>query len=331
MPPTLTLTWSIESWPIAGTFRIARGAKTSAEVIVATVTDGTQAGRGECVPYRRYGETLESVTGTLAAMARALPGDDPRAALGRAFPPGAARNAVDCALWDLEAKRSGHPVWQSAGLGAPKAVITAFTISLDTPDAMAKAAAAATGRPILKLKLGEAGADAERVRAVRGAAPKATLIADANEGWTMEDLARLAPALAEEGVRLIEQPLPAGADAALADFASPIPLCADESVHDRASLDAVRGKYAAINIKLDKAGGLTEAIALLRAAEAEGLQTMIGCMVATSLAMAPATLLAGAADWVDLDGPLLLMKDRSPAIRYDGARMEPPDRELWGG
>jgi L-alanine-DL-glutamate epimerase-like enolase superfamily enzyme len=322
-----TITARTEAWPIRGSFRIARGAKTEAHVVSVEIRRGSFSGRGECVPYARYAETLESVLEQL----QSLPQDITRAALQTALPAGAARNAVDCALWDIEAKESGSPVHKLAGLPEPRIVKTAFTLSLDTPDAMGAAArdAAAKGYDVLKLKVAGAG-DIERVEAVRRAAPAAQLIVDANEGWSEDDLARLVPPLAQLSVALIEQPLPAGRDDALHDFASPIPICADESCHTRADLPRLVGRYGVINVKLDKAGGLTEAITLTRAAQDMGFEIMLGCMVSTSLSMAPAVLLAPLARYVDLDGPLLLARDREPALTYDGNRIHPPGSELWG-
>jgi L-alanine-DL-glutamate epimerase-like enolase superfamily enzyme len=323
------LSFRHESWPIAGRFTISRGSKTSAEVVVAEIEEKGVLGRGECVPYGRYGESIESVMAQLAGLADAIAGGLDRAALQGAIAPGAARNALDCALWDLEAKRAGRPVWALAGLAPPGAVTTAYTISLDTAEKMGEAARAQAARPLLKLKL--AGPDdLDRVRAVRTSAPGARLIVDANEGWSAADLAALSPRLAELGVALIEQPLPAGADSALADIPHPVPVCADESCHDRASLAGLAGRYDAVNIKLDKTGGLTEALALSRAARQAGLAIMVGCMLGTSLAMAPALLLAEGAAFVDLDGPLLLARDRSPGLNYDGSRVEPASPALWG-
>jgi L-Ala-D/L-Glu epimerase len=244
------------------------------------------------------------------------------------MPAGAARNALDCALWDLEAKRAGRRAHELAGLSAPGPVVTAYTISLGTPDEMAQAARAAS-RPLLKVKLGGAG-DPARIKAVRQAAPRADLIVDANEAWPAGELSANLAACAEAGVSLIEQPLPAHDDSALADVTRPIPICADESVHDRASLAGLAGKYDAINIKLDKAGGLTEALALAARAEQLGFALMVGSMVSTSLAVAPALLLARRARVVDLDGPLLLARDRPDGLRYDGSLLYPPAPDLWG-
>lgn len=331
-PIKLTLAVVTESFPIRGTFRIARGAKTQAHVVVATLcaADGT-IGRGECVPYARYGETVDGVMAALSGLSDRFAQGLDRTGLQSALPPGAARNALDCALWDLEAKQSGRRVWELAGLAMPAPVTTTFTLSIDEPDAMAKAAAAiAATRPLLKLKLAGDGADLARVAAVRAAAPACRLIVDANEGWQPSDLATLPTALARLGVEMIEQPLPAGADDALVDFQSPVPIGADESAHGLHGLDRLAGRYDVINIKLDKTGGLTEALALRDAARARGLRIMVGCMVATSLSMAPALLLAQGADYVDLDGPLLLDRDRKPGLTYQDALLLPGSAEVWG-
>jgi L-alanine-DL-glutamate epimerase-like enolase superfamily enzyme len=319
------LTAQAERWPIAGAFTIARGSKTEAHVVVVEITDDGAVGRGEAVPYGRYGETVESVLAQIAG----LPPRFDRAALQTLLPPGAARNAVDCALWDLEAKQTGRPVWDIAGLTEPGPVTTCYTLSLGTPQAMAVAAAAQAHRPLLKLKIGGAD-DLACVEAVRGAAPASGLVVDANEGLAFEDLRRLAPEFAQLGVRLIEQPLPAGEDAVLEGYDCPVLLCADESLHSRAELAAVAGRYGAVNIKLDKAGGLTEALALSAEARARGLEIMVGCMVATSLAMAPAMLLAQDAAIVDLDGALLLAEDRAPGLIAQGSVLHPPQTALWG-
>ena len=315
-----------ERWPIAGSFVISRGARTEAVVVVAEVSDGTHTGRAECVPYAHYGETEESV---LAAIRVADLHNGDRQALRDHMKPGAARNGLDCALWDYEAKRHGATAWQRAGLPRMRAVETAYTISLGTPEIMAKAARAASSRPILKLKLGGDG-DPARLRAVRSTAPATRLVADANEAWSEGNFAENMRACLEAGVELIEQPLPADADAMLRRVRRDIPICADESVHVAADLDALAGKYDAVNVKLDKAGGLTEAFELAGEARRRGLKVMVGCMVGTSLAMAPAMLLAQEADFVDLDGPLLLARDREPGLVYSGALVEPPRPELWG-
>jgi L-alanine-DL-glutamate epimerase-like enolase superfamily enzyme len=319
----------IERWPIAGSFTISRGAKTEAVTVVAEVSRAGHTGRGECVPYPRYGETPEATLEALQSMQEPLSRGLDRRALQASMPPGAARNALDCALLDLEAKTGGRRVWNLLGRPEPRACITAYTISLGTPEAMAAATAGAAHRPLLKIKLGGDG-DGARIAAVRKAAPQSELIVDANEAWTAENLQQNLAACAAAGVTLVEQPLPAGRDEALARIKRPLFVCADESVHDRASLDGLRGRYDAVNIKLDKTGGLTEALAMADAAQALGFQIMVGCMVATSLAMAPAMLLTPAARFVDLDGPLLLAHDRDGGLRYDGSLVYPPDAALWG-
>lgn len=319
------ITATTHTFRLAQVFTISRGSKTEARVITATVTRGGITGHGECVPYARYGETPESVLSQIAT----LPPKIDRTALQQALPAGAARNAVDCALWDWQAKASGKRVWQLANLPAPRPCLTAFTLSLDTPDAMRAAAQANAHRPILKIKLGTPD-DMPRLEAVRQGAPKSRILIDANEGWTAEIYADLAPHLVRLGVALVEQPLPAGADDSLAEIARPLPVCADESCHDRASLPALRGKYDVVNIKLDKTGGLTEALALRDAARAAGFGIMVGCMVGSSLAMAPATLVAQGADHVDLDGPLLLAEDRPHPMFYNADGIHAPSRDLWG-
>ena len=323
---TLVVRAAVERWPIAGTFVISRGSRTEAIVVVAEITDGVHAGRAECVPYARYGETVESVL--MAIEAAELENGD-RDALRRSMPPGAARNALDCALWDLAAKRDGVPAWQQAGLSKPRSVETAYTISLGDPATMADAALAASGLPLLKLKLGGEG-DPGRLRAIRAAVPSARLVADANEAWSDGNFRDNMRACAEAGVSMVEQPLPADADDMLRDAPHEVPICADESVHVTADLDNLAGKYDAVNVKLDKAGGLTEALDLAREAKKRGYQIMAGCMVGTSLAMAPAMLVAQLADLIDLDGPLLLARDREPGLIYSGALVAPPRAELWG-
>ena len=328
-PVPLSLSVHVEHWPIAGSFTISRGAKSEAVVVIAELSDGAHHGRGECVPYARYGESVEGVITALQAMSGAIAGGLDRDALQSAMPPGAARNALDCAFWDFSAKRAGQPVHQLLGLPVPKPVNTAYTISLASPDVMAQAAAKAAERALLKVKLG-GGDDAARIAAVRRAAPAAELIVDANEGWTPDNLAANLAACADAGVTLVEQPLPANRDDLLARLPHTVPVCADESAHTMASLAALVGKYDAVNIKLDKAGGLTEALAMAREAERLGLALMVGCMVATSLAMAPAVLLAQRARVVDLDGPLLLARDRPDGLVYQGSRVHPPMSALWG-
>jgi L-alanine-DL-glutamate epimerase-like enolase superfamily enzyme len=319
-----------ERWPVAGVFRISRRAATETEVVVVELEEDGAVGRGECGPNVRYGESAAGVVGQLEAVRGAVEAGIDRLAAQTLLPPGAARNALDCALWDLEAKRSGTPAWRLAGLAEPASLVTAYTLSIDTPERMLEAAEAVADRPLLKLKLAGDEHDLTRVRAVSAAAQGARLIVDANEALTPEKLAFLAPRLALLRVDLIEQPLPAGADEALRGFDSPVPLCADESLHTRASLDELAGKYQAVNVKLDKAGGLTEALATAAAARARGLRLMVGCMLGTSLAMAPAALVAQQAAWVDLDGPLLLAGDREHGIRYERGVMQPAPRALWG-
>jgi L-alanine-DL-glutamate epimerase-like enolase superfamily enzyme len=324
-----TLEARAERWPIAGAFVIARGAKTEAEVVVAEIAADAARGRGEAVPYARYGESVESVLDQIEGVRERIAAGAGRAELQGLLPPGAARNALDCALWDLEAKAAGVRAWTLAGRPRLDPVKTCFTVSLAAPAAMAEAARGHARWPLLKLKIG--GADhLDRVEAVRAAAPRTRLVVDANEALTFEDLRRIAPELARLAVKLLEQPLPAAEDAVLDGYPSPVPLCADESLHTRAELAACARRYAAINIKLDKAGGLTEALALKAEAQARGLEIMAGCMVATSLAMAPALLVAQGARYVDLDGPLLLARDRDPGLPISGALIEPPPPELWG-
>ena len=315
----------VERFALAETFTISRGSKTHAEVVTVELSEGGATGRGECVPYARYGETLQGVADDIAA----LPGDVTRDTLQDLMRAGAVRNAVDCALWDLEAKETGRRAWDAAGLRAPLPTTTAFTLSLGAPEAMEVAAAKQAHRPLLKIKLGTPD-DMPRLEAVRRGAPEATIIVDANEGWSAEVYSDLAPHLVRLGVALVEQPLPAGEDDALLGLDRPVPVCADESCHDRASLPALKGKYDIINIKLDKTGGLTEALALKRAALDDGYGIMVGCMVGTSLAMAPALLLTDGAAFVDLDGPLLLAEDRAHPLLIEGSDIHPPQPELWG-
>ncbi len=310
---------------LAQVFTISRGSRTEAKVLTVRVTREGVTGWGECVPYARYDETLESVE----AQIRSLPEGIDRLALQEALPAGAARNAVDCALWDLEAKQAGCRVWELAGLPAPGPEVTAYTLSLDTPEAMQAQAAKHAHRPLLKIKLGTPD-DMPRLEAVRAGAPEARIIVDANEGWSAEVYADLAPHLLRLGVTLVEQPLPAGEDDALLGVDRPVPLCADESCHDRRSLPKLTGKYDMVNIKLDKSGGLTEALKLRDAARAEGYDVMVGCMVGSSLAMAPAVLVAQGAAITDLDGPLLLAADRAHGLLFDEAGVHPSDALLWG-
>ncbi len=324
-----TLTISVDSFPIAGRFVISRGAKTEARVVTATIRAGDACGRGECVPYARYGESVDNVVATIDSVRAAVESGADRAMLQVLLPPGAARNALDCALWDVEAKIAGVRAAQIAGLARLAPLTTAYTLSVGTPDEMRAAAKKAAARPLLKIKLAGEG-DGARLAAVREGAPKATLIVDANEAWREETLMAQLAACARYGVALVEQPLPAGKDEVLASFPHPLPICADESVHDRASLAALKGRYDAVNIKLDKTGGLTEALAMAQAAREMGFDIMAGCMVGTSLAMAPATLIGQMAAFVDLDGPLLLAKDREPGLVYEGSTVLPPEPALWG-
>ena len=330
MPGSLSLEATAESWPIEGDFRIARGAKQSADVVVVTINDGKTTGRGECVPYARYGESIESVSAAIKAYGGPLD----HHALIENMPAGAARNAIDCALWDFEAKARGTRVWALDTIPSicadPRAMPTVMTIGLDEPDAMAENARRHAAMP-LKIKLGgTADEDIGRLRAIRGAAPATALVIDVNEGWDLATLEAVAPVAAELGVELIEQPLPAADDAVLADFSSPVPIGADESFHTVDDLAAIAARYQAINIKLDKTGGLTAAMDVLARASELDVAVMVGCMVATSLSMAPATLLAASADFVDLDGPLLLARDREPGIRYVDGLIHPPESALWG-
>ncbi len=319
-----------ERWPLRERFTISRGSRTEARVLAVEIAEAGRRGRGECVPYARYGESIDSVARQIREVQPAVEQGADRAALARLLPAGAARNALDCALWDVEAKRAGEPVWKRAGLAPPEPVTTAFTLSLDSPARMGEAARAVAARPLLKLKLAGDGHDLDRLRAVRTAAPAARLILDANEAWTPALYEELTPHLAALGVALVEQPFAAGEDEILASLPRPVPVCADESCHVAADLDRLRGLYDVVNIKLDKTGGLTEALALRDAARAAGFGVMVGCMVGTSLAMAPAFLVAQDADFVDLDGPLLLARDREPGITYADGRMAPPPPELWG-
>ena len=324
-----TLSVSAERFPLAAAFTISRGSKTEAAVLTCTIGRDGNAGRGECVPYGRYGETMESVRDEIEAMRGAIVAGLSRQELLAAMKPGAARNALDCALWDLEAKATGIRVAQRIGAASPRPLTTAYTIPLGEPDAMAAQAGLHAGRPLLKVKVGTPD-DAARIEAVAAAAPNSRIILDANEGWSEDNLARHLAVAARCGVALIEQPLPAGRDAALGAASHAVPICADESVHTEDNLERLAGLYDAINIKLDKTGGLTAALALRERARELGLRVMVGCMVGTSLAMAPAVLLAQDADFVDLDGPLLLARDRDTALAYDGSLVHPPEAALWG-
>ena len=326
---TRKLSISVDNFPIAGTFTIARGSKTQADVVTCIIAEDIAEGRGECVPYRRYNETVQSVLHQLEAARQLIVQGIDRQALLVAMPAGAARNAVDCALWDVEAKRSGQRANVIAGLPEPQALETAYTISLGEPEAMAAQVLENAWRPLLKVKVGTQD-DRARMQAVAWAAPSSRIILDANEGWSADTIEAHFAEAAKLGIALIEQPLPAGADDLLGRIARPVPVCADESVHDVKDLADLRDRYDAINIKLDKTGGLTAALDLREKAEALGFQIMVGCMVGSSLSMAPAILLAQGAAFVDLDGPLLLARDRDPALTYSGSMVSPPQRELWG-
>ncbi len=321
----MQITVTPDTFKLAQVFTISRGSRSEAKVLTVRISDGFISGWGECVPYARYDETLESVTAEIEG----LSGPVTRKTLQGMLAAGAARNAVDCALWDLEAKKAGVRVWELAGLPAPKPEITAYTLSLDTPEKMRAQAAKHAFRPLLKIKLGTPD-DMARLEAVRAGAPKSTIIVDANEGWSADVYADLAPHLVRLGVALVEQPLPAGEDDALLGMERPVPVCADESAHDRASLSKLKGKYDVVNIKLDKTGGLSEALALKAAALTEGYKVMVGCMVGSSLAMAPATLVAQGAMVTDLDGPLLLAEDREHPLQFDEKGVHPPTPDLWG-
>ncbi len=316
-------------FPIAGVFTISRGSRTEARVVSVSLTRDGHTGWGECVPYARYGETVAGVMAEIEACLAAYP-DLTRTALQTLMKPGAARNALDCALWDLEAKIAGKPAWELAGIGKPGPEITAYTLSLASPAEMEAKAAENAHRPLLKIKLGGGGEDLDRLRAVRRGAPGATIVVDANEGWTVDLYAEIAPLLIELGVAMVEQPLPAGDDEALRGIDRPLPVCADESCHDRASLAGLVSKYDMINIKLDKTGGLTEALLMKSAAIEAGFKVMVGCMIGSSLGMAPATLVAQGAAVTDLDGPLLLASDRAHGLIFDERGVHPPVPELWG-
>ena len=323
---TIALTATVETWPVAGAFTISRGSRTEQTVVVVQAVADGHVGRGECVPYARYGETVEGVVAAIEGLGRIASRD----ALAAVMAPGAARNGIDCALWDLEAKRSGRRVWEVAGLSPPAAVATCYTLSLDAADAMAARAREAIQHPLLKIKLGGGAADVDRMRAIRAARPDARLVADANEAWRPDELEMLLAVAAEARFELIEQPLPAGDDGALANFHRSIPVCADESAHTADGLAALRDRYDAVNIKLDKTGGLTGALAMGAEARRLGLKGMVGCMLATSLAMAPAILVAQYTDWGDLDGPLLLARDREHGLVYRDGLVYPPTPALWG-
>lgn len=323
------LTVCHESWPLKGVFAISRGSRTASEVVTVEVTDGVHVGRGEGVPTAHYGETVDGVMGQLEQLRPRIAAGLDRAALQSALSAGAARNALDCAMWDLEAKQGGVRAWHLAGLPEPAPLTTAYTLSLGSPEEMARAMRDAEHRSLIKLKLTGVG-DVARVEAVRQAAPGVRIIVDANEAWTPELYGELAPPLEALGVEMIEQPLPAGADGPLAEMHRPVAVCADESCHTSRDVPGLVGRYDMVNVKLDKSGGLTEALRVVGAARDAGLGVMVGCMVGTSLSMAPAILLGWTARFVDLDGPLWLARDRKPGLRFDDGVVHPPPRALWG-
>lgn len=325
----INLELTVERWLIAGSFTISRGSKTEAAVVLCTLTEGNRIGRGECVPYARYGESIDSVRAEIENLRNALGNGVSREDLPNLIGAGAARNAIDCALWDLEAKRNGTTASQIAGLPPLRDLTTAVTISFGNVQDMAASAMAFADRPLIKVKVGGEN-DAERIRAIADAAPTSRIIVDANEGWTDDNIVENMLAAAKAGVVLIEQPLPAGKDAILARVPHPVPICADESAHGTDDLHTLLGRYDSINIKLDKTGGLTEALRMQKRARELGFGIMVGCMVGTSLAMAPAVLVAQDADFVDLDGPLILKEDRKPGLAFEGSRVSPPKPELWG-
>ncbi|KXG86538.1 N-acetyl-D-Glu racemase DgcA [Agrobacterium bohemicum] len=318
-----------EVFPVAGSFTISRGSRTEVVVVACSITENGIKGVGECVPYTRYGESIDGVLEDIRAVSHAVSNGIDRSELQHMMKPGAARNAVDCALWDLEAKLSGTSVASRVLTASPKPIVTAYTISLGEPDAMAAKAAENASRPLLKIKTGTQD-DEARLRAVRAAAPHATIIIDANEGWTEHNIGHHFAVAKELNIALIEQPLPAGKDAILAQIERPVAICADETVHLTTDLTALRDRYDAINIKLDKTGGLTEALVMKKEAERLGFIIMVGCMLGTSLGMAPALMLAQDTAYADLDGPLLLVRDRVPGMRYEGSLVHPPEPELWG-
>lgn len=325
-----TLTVATEKFPIAGQFTIARGSKTEAAVVMVMLSENGFKGFGECVPYGRYGESIKSVMAQIETVKNAVEAGATRSDLQKLLKPGAARNAIDCAYWDLAAKISGTPAYRTAGLTELHSVSTAYTISLGDVAKMRESARQSNQRPILKIKLGAADGDIERIYAIREAAPDSILIADANEGWTETNIEAHLAACHEAGFSLIEQPLPAKNDEFLRTIKHVVPICADESVHGLESLNRLKGLYEFVNVKLDKTGGLTEALILEKTARELGFGIMVGCMVGTSLAMAPAMLLAMDAEFVDLDGPLLLARDREGGLHFEGSTIFPPSASLWG-
>jgi L-Ala-D/L-Glu epimerase / N-acetyl-D-glutamate racemase len=326
----IAVTASAETWPIRGSFKIARGAKTEAAVVTVRLQGEGFAGMGECVPYGRYNESIESVLAQIEEVRSLIESESQHTEIIARMKPGAARNAVDCAFWDIDSKRTGIPVHVKICARPPRPVTTALTISLGDPGEMALMARMHANRPLLKVKLGGDGGDSDRIHAVASAAPNSGIILDANESWRPRDIGRLLLEAARANVWLIEQPLPAGDDDILAKIPHPVPICADESAHTSADLEKLRGKYDCVNIKLDKAGGLTEALAMRDSAHRIGFSVMVGCMVATSLSMAPAVLLAQEAEYVDLDGPLILSRDRAQGLTYSTSTVSPLNAELWG-
>ncbi|MFL2813542.1 MAG: N-acetyl-D-Glu racemase DgcA [Candidatus Puniceispirillales bacterium] len=313
------------TFPLKKVFTISRGSRTEAEVLTVSIERDGFLGKGECVPYKRYNETIESVSNQITSISVKN-----RSELQKALPPGAARNALDCAFWDLEAKSKNIPAYELANLNRPQPIQTAFTLSLDKPENMAHQAKQNSHRPILKIKLGGGDLDLKRIESIAKNAPNSDIIVDANEGWSIEEYKNLSSYFLELGVKMVEQPLPAEKDYELIGIERLLPVCADESCHDRKSLESCKGKYDIINIKLDKTGGLTEAILLKEEAKAMGFKIMVGCMVGSSLAMAPAVMLSQDVSWVDLDGPLLLSKDRDNSLKYDEKGIHPPLKNLWG-
>ncbi len=325
-----SLTITRDTFQLAEKFTISRGSRTEAQVLTVHLSDGEHEGHGECVPYARYGETLDSVEAQIRSITDELTSGLDRDALQKHLPAGAARNAVDCAMWDLQAKQESTPAWQLAGLSQPQVLTSAYTLSLDEPQKMLRKATENASRPLLKIKLGGGAEDIERLRAVRQGAPESVVIVDANEGWSRSEYDALAPVLLELGVAMVEQPFPADDDDVLLEIDRILPVCADESCHDRSSLPGLKGKYDLVNIKLDKTGGLTEALALEQSARDQGYDIMVGCMIGSSLAMAPATLVAARARYVDLDGPLLLAEDRETPLEFVGSLIQPGVAALWG-
>ena len=324
----LTIEAREEIWPLKGPFRISRGSRTEAQVVFVTVSDGEHTGRSECVPIKRYGQSVQSVIAQIDSIRRENNLDRQR--LQKLLPASAARNALDCALWDLESKISSKRVWELANIPVISEVVTSFTISLDTPKKMGAAAKASSTSPILKLKLGGDSSDLASVKAAREAAPSSRLIIDANESWSAEHYEEIVPALKKLGIELIEQPFPADADEVLESLDHPIPVCADESCHTTTDLPRLTNRYETINVKLDKTGGLTEALRLCENARQSGFKLLIGCMVCTSLGISPARLLATFAEWIDLDGPLLLARDGDHGLTYRNGKLGLPSRDLWG-